>query len=77
MASVTSKSNALRGPGPRPPSPGPLGMVTEIRFARAAMKRMPMPKGENNLSLRRTWRARHDVLNLLLDGYYKDRKSVV
>ena len=71
MASVTSKSNALRGPGPRPPFPGPLGMVTEIRSARAAMKRMPMPKGENNLSLRRTWRARHDVLNLLLDGYYK------
>ncbi len=61
----------LIDPGPRPPFPGPSAVVSDIRQVRAAQKRVPIPRGENNVSLTRTWRARHDVLNLLLEGYYK------
>ena len=46
-------------------------MASDIRLARGALSRNQMPPGENDLSLTRTWRARHDVLNLLLEGYYK------
>ena len=61
----------LADPGPRPAAPGPIAMASDVRRARAAMKRMPMPRGPNNLSLKRTWRARHDVLNLLRESYFK------
>jgi cytochrome P450 len=61
----------LGDPGPRPPSSGPKTMLSDIRQVRAALRRMPMPRGDNDWSLRRTWRARHDVLNLLLEGYYR------
>jgi cytochrome P450 len=66
-----SGTGRLGDPGPRPPFPGPRAMVAGIRQARAATKRMPMPRGANNLSLKRTWRARHDVLNLLLESYFE------
>ncbi len=61
----------LTDPGPARPSPGPVAVLADIRQARAALKRMPLPPGPDNLSLRRTWRARHDVLNLLLENYYR------
>jgi cytochrome P450 len=57
--------------GPRPAFPGPKAMVSDIRQARAALRRLPLPPGENGFSIKRTWRARHDVLQLLLDSYYK------
>lgn len=65
------RAQRLGDPGRRPAFPGPLAVVSDIRQANAALKRKPMPPGENDFSLRRTWRARHDVLNLLLEGYYK------
>ncbi len=58
-------------PGPRPAFPGPKAMVSDIRQARAALRRGPMPAGDLSVSLKRTWRARHDVLNLLLESYYR------
>lgn len=61
----------LADPGPARPSPGPVAVLADIRQARAALKRMPLPPGPSNFSLRRTWRARHDVLNLLLESYYR------
>lgn len=30
-----------------------------------------MPRGDNDFSIGRTWRARHDVLNLLLESYHR------
>lgn len=57
--------------GPRPAFPGPKAMVSDIRQARAALRRSPLPPGEHGFSIKRTWRARHDVLQLLLESYYK------
>lgn len=57
-------------PGPRP-LPGPIAVIAEVRRVRAATRRMPMPPGDNSFSFRRTWRARHDVLNLLREAYYR------
>ena len=57
--------------GPRPAFPGPKAFVSDIRLANAAVKRRPVPRGDTTFSLVRTWRARHDVLELLLEGYYK------
>ncbi len=65
---VTAK---IGEPGPRPAFPGPVAFVSDIRQGRKALRRRPLPPGQHGLSLRRTWRARHDVLNLLLDGYYR------
>ncbi len=46
-------------------------MLADLRAARAATRRIPLPRGETSWSLRRTWRARHDVLDLLREGYYR------
>ena len=64
-------TGSLADPGPRPAFPGPRALVSDIRRARRALRRIPLPAGENSLSVRRTWRARHDVLNLLLEAYYR------
>jgi cytochrome P450 len=61
----------LADPGPRPPFGGLGGLVSDVRRARRAVRRVPMPRGDNGLSLRRTWRARHDVLELLRESYYR------
>jgi cytochrome P450 len=61
----------IADPGPRPAFPGPKAMVSDIRQARAALRRGTMPPGDLGVSLKRTWRARHDVLNLLLESYYR------
>ncbi len=45
--------------------------MADIRRSRAALRGRQLPPGDNNLSLRRTWRARHDVLNLLREAYYR------
>ncbi len=76
MATATAPRPATQpsrmpDPGPRPAFPGPKALVSDIRQARAALRRGPMPRGDLGFSLRRTWRARHDVLNLLLESYYR------
>ena len=70
MALGTARPKRLADPGPRPAA-GPQAVIADIRRARAATRRLPMPRGSNALSLKRTWRARHDVLNLLLENYYR------
>ena len=56
-------------PGPRPAHPGPRAVYSDIRQERQALRRMPLPPGENRFSFRNTWRFRRDVLNLLLENY--------
>jgi cytochrome P450 len=66
-----SGAGLLADPGPRPPFGGLSGIVADVRRARRAVRRAPMPRGDNDWSLRRTWRARHDVLELLRESYYR------
>jgi cytochrome P450 len=70
-ARATPRPDRMPDPGPRPAFPGPKAFVADIRMAKAAVKRRPVPRGDTNFSLVRTWRARHDVLELLLESYYK------
>lgn len=56
-------------PGPRPAFPGPWAIPADIRDERRAARRGKFPPGENRPSLRNTWRFRHDVLDLLREGY--------
>ena len=44
-ATARPSAPRLLDPGPRPAFPGPVAMVSDIRQARAALKRMPMPEG--------------------------------
>jgi cytochrome P450 len=65
---TATAAGRIGDPGPRPPV-GPLAILSDLRTARAAIKRVPALPGENDYSFRRTWRARHDVLDLLREGY--------
>jgi cytochrome P450 len=64
-------ASPIPDPGPRPASPGPAAVLSDLRQTRAALKRAPMPRGDNGWSVRRTWRARHDVLELLRESYFR------
>jgi cytochrome P450 len=66
-----SGASRLGSPGPRPAFPGPLAVASDIRQERAARRRLPFPPGENRVSLRNTWRFRHDPLHLLLEAYMR------
>jgi cytochrome P450 len=70
-AGTVKRGARIADPGPRPAFPGPKAIVADLRQVRAAEKRMPLPRGAYDFSARRTWRARHDVLNLLLENYYR------
>ena len=70
-ARAAPRPERMPDPGPRPAFPGPRALVSDIRQANAAVRRRPLPRGDNGFSLVRTWRARHDVLELLLEGYYR------
>ena len=71
MALGTRHRGRLVDPGPRPPAGGPQAVAADVRRTRAARRRRPLPRGANHISLRRTYRARHDILNLLLENYYR------
>lgn len=62
---------ALGTPGPRPPHPAFRRVVHDLKRSRASLNgHDPLP-GRPNFSVNTTWRARHDVLNLLLESYYR------
>jgi cytochrome P450 len=63
------ESLRIGDPGPRPAFPGPWALPVDIRDERRARRRGPFPAGANRPSLRNTWRFRHDVLDLLREGY--------
>ncbi len=65
------RRRSLGDPGPRPAFPGPFAIASDIGQELAAARRMPLPAGRNRVSLRNTWRFRHDVLQLLLDCYHE------
>ncbi len=61
----------LGDPGPRPAFPGPWALPADIRDEWRARRRGTFPRGATRPSLRTTWRFRHDVLDLLLEGYQR------
>lgn len=66
-----SGASRIGSPGPRPAFPGPQALASDIRLERMARRRAPFPPGENRVSLRNTWRFRHDPLHLLLEAYQR------
>lgn len=68
---MASHPAAIGSPGTPPSQPPPRAMVDDVLRLRRALAQAPLPPGIRAVNPKGLWRARHDVLNLLLEGYYR------